>query len=409
MARNVTSLPPDMPALNSDSDSSDSDEDAPPQQRWAPRNNIPPTRTTAIAAQPAARPDGPAANNRIGSTSGPRSASDADRAASARSGLSSSVPLQQQRNSHVPTRAPPAPAPGPQSSAAAAFSHGNCVRIIGLQARSDLNGCPGYVCGEMEKSSERWPVTVIKGPGRDVEVVKLRGGNMAIINVLDSCDPGDKAEIPPELVSRDTTAVNSQRLAQIREHHRRWHRAALHLIGHKFYCSLRPSKSNFPEGFNFRAGIQKALEENDACVKSGIPLIFLNLGEIAFGCDDLKELFHMYFKVLPAALKDLPWKNHKFSFKQPPVADFRSVPPVSFDVFGSSSLIIMRSESHSNAVVFGSKETQPHVYVPQIATDSSPQDRLEEPSREAIKILCYAIDEEFKSEQKTLLSGLCYR
>jgi hypothetical protein len=403
MARNAASVPSDMPELNSDSDTSDSDEDA-PNQRWQP----PPSRNSGraaafSAARPAARSDGPAVRNPANSMPNPNSSErEAQPGAIPRGGKGNVAPVSQQQNSHVPI---PSSAPTSQSSNSSAFCHGNCVRITGLQSRADLNGCPGYVSDEMDKSSGRWPVIVVKGAGRDVETVKLRGVNMAIIKDLDACDPGHTAEIPTEL--RETNAADPQILAKkIRDHKRRWHRAALHLIGHKFYCSLRPQSQNFAEGFNFRAGIQKALETNDVSRKYGLPLIFLNFGEIAFGCDDLEEVFRMYFNVLPAALRDLPWKDHKFSFKQPPVSDFKSI-PVSFDVFGSSNLLLMRSDSQTNAFRFNSQGLQPHV--PQRVTESNHQDLCEQPSGEALERLSQTIREEFKSEQRTLYSGLCYR
>jgi hypothetical protein len=222
---------------------------------------------------------------------------------------------------------------------------------------------------------------------------------MAIINDLDACDPGHTAEIPPDL--RGTNATDPRSLAmKIRDHQRRWHRAALHLIGHKFYCSLRPQSQNFSEGFDYRTGIHKALEKNDVCRKSGLPLIFLNIGEIAFGCDDLEEVFRMFFNVLPAVLKDLPWKDHKFLFTQPHISDFRSI-PASFDVFGSSNLLLMRSDSQTNAFRFNSKGVQPHV--PQRVTESNHQDLCEQPSGEALDRLSQII------EERTPYSGLCYR
>jgi hypothetical protein len=232
----------------------------------------------------------------------------------------------------------------PPSHRTPAFRHGSCVRAIGLQSRADLNGCPGYVCGEQDESTQRWPVTVIKGLEQGVEIVKLRGTNMTILNDLDAMNPGDIAAIPEDPVSRD----------------RRWHLAALHLIGRKFYCSFRPKSQDFVVGFDMRVGIHKALEGNEMCVRSGISLIFEQFDEIAFGGDDLEEVFSMYFKVLPAALKDLPWNGHKFSPMQPLVSDFRSV-PLSQDIFCSPNLSMKRAESHSKPLIFSSAGLQTHV------------------------------------------------
>jgi hypothetical protein len=169
MARNVASVPSDMPELNSDSDTSDSDDDA-PNQRWQPqqsRNFVPPARSP-FPARPAARTDGPA----VRSNSNPVN-SVPNSIPAVRNPMNSvpngSAPVSQQQTSHVPI---PSSAPTLQSSKASAFCHGNCVRITGLQSRPDLNGCPGYVSDEMDTSSGRWPVIVVKGPGRGVETVK---------------------------------------------------------------------------------------------------------------------------------------------------------------------------------------------------------------------------------------------
>ena len=67
----------------------------------------------------------------------------------------------------------------------------------------------------------------------------------------------------------------------------------------------------------------------------------------------------MYFKVLPAALKDLPWNGHKFSPVQPLVSDFRSV-PLSQDIFCSPNLSMKRAESHSKPLIFSSAGLQTH-------------------------------------------------
>ena len=225
------------------------------------------------------------------------------------------------------------------SQQASAFRLGTCVRVIGLQQRADLNECPGYVCGEMEKDCERWPVEVIKGLNRDFETVMLRGVNMTVLGNLDACDPGVSATGPQELVLKDPASSEVHVRSQIRAQQHPWHRAALHLIGHKFYCSVRPKIEDFIIGFDMRVGIQIALANNEACVQYGLPLIFEHFGEIAFGADDPEDLFSMYFQVLPAALRNLPWNCHKFSI-DPPVSDFKSV-PLSCDTFCSTDLLVM--------------------------------------------------------------------
>jgi hypothetical protein len=131
-------------------------------------------------------------------------------------------------------------------------------------------------------------------------------------------------------------------------------RAALHLMGHKFYCSFRPVSENFKVGFEMNVEIQKALEADKRCVKAGIPLIFQHFGEIAFGSDDLKDAFTLFFKTIPAILKDLPWNSgHKFS-QAPNVCDFRSA-PLSNEIgtFCAPSLTFPRSGSNASMPMFG--------------------------------------------------------
>jgi hypothetical protein len=234
---------------------------------------------------------------------------------------------------------------------ASAFRLGTCVRVIGLQQRADLNECPGYVCGEMKKDCERWPVEVIKGLKRDFETVMLRGVNMTVLGNLDAFDPGSSATGPQELVLKDPASSEVHVRSQIRAQQHPWHRAALHLIGHKFYCSVRPKIEDFIIGFDMRVGIQIALASNEACVHYGLPLIFEHFGEIAFGADDPEDLFTMYFQVLPAALRNLPWNCHKFSI-DPPVSDFKSV-PLSCDTFCSTNLVMVLSQPQSpSSIIF---------------------------------------------------------
>jgi hypothetical protein len=350
MARNVSSLPSDMPSLISDSDTSDSDDDAPSVNHRGrppmapPRNPVAPARSSA--ARPVPRSDGP-----VHVSSMPSPATRDAHSNPTTSTKEKIAPVSQKQNPPASTlftdstRSPTSTHAG-ISHLTPAFRHGSCVRAIRLQTRGDLNGCPGYVCGEQDETTQRWPVTVIKGLEQGVEIVKLRDTNMAILNDLDGMDPGDIAAIPKDPLSRD----------------RRWHLAALHLIGKKIYCSFRPKIQDFVVGFDMRVGIQKALEGNEMCVRSGISLIFEQFDEIAFGGDDLEEVFSMYFKVLPAALKDLPWNGHKFSPVQPPVSDFRSV-PLSLDVFCSPTLSMKRAESHSKHLIFSSAGLQTHVDV----------------------------------------------
>ncbi len=384
MARNVSSLPSDMPSLISDSDTSDSDNDSSSvNQRgrpiMVPRNPVPPARSSATpATRPAARPDpsvpvssmpSPANSSRDAHSNPTTSAKDSQRVPSAPPvGAASSVTI-------------------PPSHQAPAFRHGSCVRAIGLQSRDDLNGCPGYVCGELDKSTQRWPVTVIKGLELGVEIVKLRGANMTILNDVDAWVPGDIAAIPQNPVSKD----------------RRWHLASLHLIGRKFYCSFRPKIQDFVFGFDMRAGIQQALEGNEACIRSGVSLIFEQFGEIAFGGDDLEAVFSMYFKVLPTALKDLPWNGHKFSSVQPHVSDFRSV-PLSQDVFCSPILSMKHSETHSKPVIFSNSGLQTHINLSDPVLLQRGQ-----PCIEAILKLVATISKEVMSKNPTYNVSLMYR
>jgi hypothetical protein len=86
-------------------------------------------------------------------------------------------------------------------------------------------------------------------------------------------------------------------------------------------------------------------------VQYGLPLIFEHFGEIAFGADDPEDLFAMYFQVLPAALRNLPWNCHKFSI-DPPVSDFKSV-PLSCDTFCSTNLVMVLSQPQSpSSIIF---------------------------------------------------------
>jgi hypothetical protein len=298
------------------------------------------------------------------------------------------APLSQKQIPPVSTASSATIPPSPRTPA---FRHGSCVRAIGLQSRGDLNGCPGYVCGEQDESTQRWPVKVIKG----AEIVKLREADMTILNDLDAMDPGDIAAIPEDPVSRD----------------RRWHLAALHLIGKKFYCSFRPKIQDFVIGFDMRAGILKALEGNEICVRCGISLIFEQFDEIAFGGDDLEEVFSMYFKVLPAALKDLPWNGHKFSPVQPPVSDFRSV-PLSQDIFCSPNLSMKRAEIRSkplglgvfSALIFSSAGLQTHFDVSKSVFLHRGQ-----PCLEATLKLVTTISKENMSKNPTFNVSLMYR
>jgi hypothetical protein len=116
LARNVASvLPSDMPELNNDIGTSDSDEDA-PNQRWQPprsRNFVPPARAP-FSARPAARTDGPAVrNNNIPVNSAP-SPHSTEREALARGSQVGGAPVSQQQTSHVPI---PVSAPALQSAA----------------------------------------------------------------------------------------------------------------------------------------------------------------------------------------------------------------------------------------------------------------------------------------------------
>ena len=130
----------------------------------------------------------------------------------------------------------------------------------------------------MEKDTERWPVEVIKGLKRDFETVKLRGDNMTVLGSLDAFGPGVSATCAQELVLKDPATSEVHVRSQIRAQQHPWHRAALHLIGQKFYCSVRPTIQDFMTGFNMRAEIQNALANHEACVQYGLPLIFEHFG-----------------------------------------------------------------------------------------------------------------------------------
>ena len=266
------------------------------------------------------------------------------------------------------------------SQQASAFRLGTCVRVIGLQQRADLNECPGYVYGEMEKDCERWPVEVIKGLNRDFETVMLRGVNMTVLGNLDACYSGSSATGPQELVLKDPATSEVHVRSQIRAQQHPWHRAALHLIGHKFYCSVRPKIEDFIIGFDMRVGIQNALANNEACVQYGLPLIFEHFGQIAFGADDPEDLFAMYFQVLPAALSNLPWNCHKFSI-DPPVSDFKSV-PLSCDTFCSTNLVMVLSQPQSpSSIIFNRRgfETAASSPSPQIGRAAETEAAAEPP------------------------------
>jgi hypothetical protein len=415
MARNAV-RDPSMPALKSDSDTSDSEEELPPQ-RQQPHRAFPPSRmpapASASASRLAPRSDHPSLRPPLNSNLNPAGPMRDTHATSSESAQGSTAPVSQQRISPNP---PPSPAPIPPMSSTSGFSRGNCVRVVGLQRRADLNGCPGYVCGEMEKASERWEVRVIKGPRQGSEPVKLRSYNMTIIHDLDAFDPGYTGGIPPEIASKGQAAIQ--------DHKRRWHRAALHLIGRKFYCSLRPLEHQFADGFDMDR-IQKALEDNSECVKSGIPLIYQEFRQIAFASDDLEDLFTLYFRVLPEALKGLPWKGHKFSVLQPSVLDFRSAPlsnyfedPLSphvfkshlrsIDVFGSSSLVMMLQIQYTNPAIFSSSgiAKYQHVSHPN-AIHLQPLD--EQPCRDTIELLTKLIYDEFRGQSPAYDIRLIYR
>ncbi len=321
----------DMPGLKSDSDTSDSDDDFSNANQRRPM--VVPARASASAIHPPSRPIASVARHPVGSTPQPaRSSTDAH-----------TIPSRSTTSTPTTTTTRTSYDPPPS-----AFRIGNCVRVIGLQQRADLNGCPGFVSDEMEKVSERWAVEIVKG--LDVETVKLRRANMTILNNLDSFDPGDLAVTPQELVSINSATSDVHVRSQIRAQERPWHRAALRLIGHKFYCGVRLHSQNFIIGFDMRVGIQQALQKNDRCVKAGLPLIFEHFGEIAFGADHPQELFAMYFQVLPEALKHLPWNCHKFSMDDSFVSDFRNV-PLNCDTFCSSKLVMMRLESRSQQII----------------------------------------------------------
>ena len=378
-----------MPALNSDSDTSDSEEEL-PRQRWKSRSAFPPPRTTASAA--ASRPNGPSVRP-------------------AQAAQPSNAPVPQQRSTQVP---PSPPAPSPAMSRVSAFCHGNCVRVMGLQSRVDLNGCPGYVCGDMEKASERWPVTVIKGLRKGVEIVKLRSVNMSIMNDIDSFDPGKEAVVPPEIVSRKQAAV--------RDHKRRWHRAALHLIGKKFYCSLRPHIHQFADGFDM-GRIQEALEDNEACVQSGIPLVYEQFRQIAFASDNLQELFDMYFQVLPMVLKDLPWMYQKFSVEDCTLSEFASLSfcqmvedphsrrliqldPRSLDIFGSLGVCI----NQPNPAFFSSTGiTKVTSDLLPVHNAIHPQYPIERPCGDAVELLSKTIRNQLKGDYPESNIRVIYR
>jgi hypothetical protein len=258
------------------------------------------------------------------------------------------------------------------SRQASAFRLGIYVRVIGLRQRTDMNGCPGYVCGEMEKDCERWPVEVMKGPNRVFETVMLRGVNMTVLGNLDDFDPGSPATCAQELVLKDPATSEVDVRSQIRAQRHPWHRAALHLIGHKFYCSVRPKIEHFIIGFDMRVGVKNALANNDACVQSGLPLIFDHFGEIAFGADEPEDLFTMYFQVLPAALRNLPWNCHKFSI-DPPVSDFKSV-PLSCDTFCSTNLVMVLSQPQSPlSIIFNRRGFEIAASSPSPQIDRAPE------------------------------------
>jgi hypothetical protein len=394
-----------MPGLKSDSDTSDSDDDVPNIPSYINQSRHPPPRNGAAATAPAAaarassRPNVPPSNSR------PQPA-----------------PVSQQRipvetNNVFTTKSTAASVPPSSSQRPAVnappFRHGNCIRVTGLQQRADLNGCPGLVIGEMDSVSERWPVEVIKGPGREFVPFKLRASNMTPIGNLGALDPADSTTDPQNIVLKDSNKATSdvQVRSQMRAQPRAWHRAALHLIGHKFYCSVRPKIQDFVIGFDMRLEIQKALENNDACVQYGLPLIFEHFGEIAFGADDPQHLFTMYFRVLPEALRNLPWfsKCHKFSIDSA-VSDFKSV-PLSWDTFCSSMLIMKRSDPQSQTSPLQSAPLIFNKTGFQEASSSSLQiSRAHHPSPEGIACLTSNIRREIQSKAPTMNHvGLLYR
>jgi len=176
-------------------------------------------------------------------------------------------------------------------------------------------------------------------------------------------------------------------------------RAALHLMGHKFYCSFRPVSENFKIGFAMNVGIQKALEADDSCVKAGLPLIFRQFGEIAFGNDNLEDVFSFFFKTIPAALKELPWNDHKFSREQLVVSDFRSAPPSSeIGSFCVSTLVIPQTGHFASFDKFGCQLHE---------AASVPVSR--EPCPEALKSLTHLFRREVQRERPAINIGLVYR
>jgi hypothetical protein len=386
-----------MPGLKSDSDTSSDSSDCYDDDRSnndRNRRSRPPPRNAAPATAPAATARVPGRPNVPLSRPQP-------------------APVSQQRIPVASTKSAAASAPSPSSQQAPPFRHGKCIRVTGLQQRADLNGCPGLVIGEMDSLSERWPVEVIKGAGREFELIKLRGSNMTDIGNLGALDPADSTTDPQNIVLKDSNKATSDAhvRSQLRAQPRAWHRAALHLIGHKLYCSVRPKVQDFVIGFDMRAGILKALENNDACVQHGLPLIFEHFGEIAFGADDPQHLFSMYFRVLPEALRNLPWfsKCHKFSV-DPAVSDFKSV-PLSWDTFCSSVLLVKRSDPQSQA---SSLQSAPLIFnragFEEASSTSLQISRAHCPSPEGIACLTSSIRREIQSKSPTLSHlGLLYR
>jgi hypothetical protein len=99
---------------------------------------------------------------------------------SAQAGGSVKRDAKQQQPSSTPALHPSPPALPPCSSPPT-LRRGAAVRIGGLKSRADLNGCLGTVIGEMDSSSQRWPVTVIKMSEQGREDVMVLAANLTIV------------------------------------------------------------------------------------------------------------------------------------------------------------------------------------------------------------------------------------
>lgn len=99
---------------------------------------------------------------------------------------------QQPRSTPASHPSPPALPPCPNP---ATFPRGAAVRIGGLKSRADLNGCLGTVLGEMDSSSQRWPVTVIKSSEQGREDVMVLAANLTIVAHADAVADDDDAAL----------------------------------------------------------------------------------------------------------------------------------------------------------------------------------------------------------------------